>query len=478
MDHKYYQDDEFEQFLQDEVGQHRMYPSDHIWKNIRTELHGNPSWHALTIISLLVITSLTISTLLIAPSSSKYQFKPLTYIPKKVLKPLEATSIHAPVADDAYFSNIEPQQITQATIALIDPNYHSNFQTENPSLASFEITTIATPLEQHTSVSPEKITTLLLNESLLLATQPYNNSQNNEPVISTLSNSDTMGIVLPAKSLLVKNLMEIEAKKPNLLHIPNKLKVPQKTARIGYQFYITPSKSYRVLSDEIVKDFIQPSTISNIAAQNIPLGLSYSAGINDIVRHRPAIGLEFGVAALYSITNRLKLKTGLQMNIRQYNIETFQTLTPNLATVSLVNNRSIENVNLFSSYNNNGGYKAAQLENRTYQISVPIGMQLEVLKGKQMGLNIEASVQPTLALNTNTYLLSTDYKNYTDANGLMRKWNINTSLGINFSIKSGSSIWQLGPQIRFQHLPTYSNRYPIKEQLVDYGIRLGFTRQR
>ena len=54
MDRNYYQDDEFEQFLQDEVKQHRMYPADHVWNNIRTELHGNPSWPALTFISLLI----------------------------------------------------------------------------------------------------------------------------------------------------------------------------------------------------------------------------------------------------------------------------------------------------------------------------------------------------------------------------------------------------------------------------------------
>lgn len=34
MDYKNYQDDSFEQFLQDEVNTHRMYPADDVWKNI------------------------------------------------------------------------------------------------------------------------------------------------------------------------------------------------------------------------------------------------------------------------------------------------------------------------------------------------------------------------------------------------------------------------------------------------------------
>ena len=56
--------DDFEQFLQDEVKTHRMYPSDHVWNQIRTELHGNQSWPALTFISLFIISALTLSTLL------------------------------------------------------------------------------------------------------------------------------------------------------------------------------------------------------------------------------------------------------------------------------------------------------------------------------------------------------------------------------------------------------------------------------
>ncbi|MFX5603168.1 hypothetical protein ABTD90_21715, partial [Acinetobacter baumannii] len=77
-----------------------------------------------------------------------------------------------------------------------------------------------------------------------------------------------------------------------------------------------------------------------------PLGLDYRAGVNDIVRHRPALGLELGIAALYKINDRLQLKTGLQMNIRQYQIETFRTRNSDIATISLLNGRGVENINL------------------------------------------------------------------------------------------------------------------------------------
>ena len=98
-----------------------------------------------------------------------------------------------------------------------------------------------------------------------------------------------------------------------------------------------------------------------------------------------------------------------------------------------------------------------------------------MIQGKHFGISAEASVQPTLTLTNNTYLLSTDYKHYTGGDEFFRKWNINTSMGINITYHSGASSWQLGPQMRYQHLPTYSNLYPIKEFLTDYGIRLGYT---
>ncbi|MFN5428801.1 MAG: hypothetical protein ACK5BO_12260, partial [Bacteroidota bacterium] len=58
------QDDSFETFLQESVKGHRMYPSDQVWNQIRTDLHGNRSWPALTFISLFIISALVVATLL------------------------------------------------------------------------------------------------------------------------------------------------------------------------------------------------------------------------------------------------------------------------------------------------------------------------------------------------------------------------------------------------------------------------------
>ncbi len=485
MDYKNYQNDEFEQLLQNEVKQHRMYPSDHVWTNIRTELHGNPSWHALTFISLLIITTLTITTIFMAPAATeRFHEKHTTQIAKVSKPAAPANQVIKPELQESYFGVIEPQNITVETIAQINENqiitnYYASIANRSNS-HGIELTLAETAAERKQRMAIASKTALnkkaiyaqiSVNKlaPLNLKTIPVNQEKEEAALVEKPNLLKTIPSNTPSISIEDDYLKNI---------VSNKSILPwKKLSKVAFQFYVTPSKSYRTLSDAEVKQIIQPSTSPNAVSQNIPLGLDYSASVNDIVRHSPATGLELGIAALYQITKRLKFKTGVQLNVRQYHIETFKTATSNPSTVSLINNNGIQTISLLAPYNNNAGYKSEQLDNRTYQLSIPVGFQWEVLKGYRMGLNVEASVQPTYSLTNTTYLLSTDFKNYADGNGFMRKWNINTAAGINLSYKSGANLWQIGPQIRYQQLPSYTNQYPIKEHLIDYGIRLGITRQ-
>lgn len=478
MEYKNYQDDELAQLLQDEVKHHRMYPSDHVWNNIRTEIHGTQTWPALTFIALFIIVGLTVSTLLMSPSAERIQS--IKAIEAAPIKTIARTNQIAPKeSTESYLGVIEPQDITDFTITTIANNQlqeKAYTQDENIAASNSELTVAIE--RNRTLISAENNTVVL----------PINVNSNTANTLTAL-NLNTISLkeeVIESKELVIPDLLKsipadqqpIQLEDEYLKNIVTSTKtIPwKKVSRVGFQFYVTPSKSYRTLSDAAVKQVIQPSTVSNTNTQNVPLGLNYSANVNDIVRHSPSMGVEVGFAALYNITKNLKFKTGVQLNVRQYRIETFKTLT-SPSTLSLINNNGIQTINLFSNYNNNTGYKSEQLNNKTYQVSIPVGVQWELIKGNKIGLNAEASVQPTLSINNSTFLLSTDYKNYTDGNSFIRKWNVNSSIGINFSYKSGANIWQIGPQIRYQHLPTYTNQYPIKEHLMDYGIRLGITRQ-
>ena len=499
MENKEYQDDEFEQFLQDEVKQHRMYPSDHIWKNIRTEIHGYKAWPALTFIALFIITSLTVTTLLINHPNRVF-VKNQT----QEIKPISATLPITPmpfaktrsISANNYFEQIAPEQITAETFSdiVLHENKVSQEQTIVPSETIVLHSSLIVPSENilhrlgntekdfHNSLIGSTTPDNLLNK---VSTQDINSEKEENTNISDvkLTNTESPGI----------NTFHLEPTQPkNELHataddflkdfgITEQKKSPKRNSKFGFQLYVTPSTSYRTLSDDKVKEVIQPAaTAASSLLQIAPLSVNYSSyshDVNNVVRHRPAMGLEIGFAVLYNISHKLKLKTGLQLNIRQYSIETFQSRTNDLSTISLINYRGIETISFYSPYNNNTGYKQTQLNNKVYQVSVPIGVQWEMIQGKHFGINWDASLQPTLTLNNNTYLLSADYKHYTGGSDFIRKWNINSSLGLNITYKTGASSWQIGPQIRYQHLPTYSNLYPVKEYLIDYGIRLGYTKQ-
>ena len=482
MDNKIYQDDDFEQFLQDEVKQHRMYPSDHIWKNIRTEMHGYKAWPALTFISLFIITALTISTLLnnhpvqhIMPVNIAAIVKKQTIVVQNIPSAAKATE----VSEKDYFQSIAPEQITAETFA--DLNLNESIIPQYIQVAR----------KSELTAAPVKI--LVTNDRQNLTNKMVDHLSANfsDHLLQNLPNTLTAYATEDSNEppAITENLIDAQPKNQTLTEKHSgaddflkdfgyvQSKPVHRNSKFGFQFYVTPSTSYRRLSDEKVKEIIQPANASMItSAQNVPLSSNYSADVNNVVRHKPAMGLEMGFAVLYNMSDRLKFKTGVQLNVRQYYIETFQS-TNDLTSLQLINYRGVETISFYSPYNNNTGFNKTQLDNKVYQLSVPLGIQWDVIKGKHLGINTEASVQPTFTLNNNTYLLSTDYKHYTSGSDFIRKWNINTSLGLNVTYQSGANSWQLGPQIRYQHLPTYTNLYPIKEYLMDYGVRLGFTRQ-
>jgi hypothetical protein len=79
-------------------------------------------------------------------------------------------------------------------------------------------------------------------------------------------------------------------------------------------------------------------------------------------------------------------------------------------------------------------------------------------------------------MNRNSYLLTTDYTNYTKEPSLFRKWNLNGGVEAFLSYQIGGLRWQIGPQFRYQLLSTYTNKYSLRENLMEYGIKIGISK--
>lgn len=474
--------EDFEQFLQDEVKTHRMYPSDQVWNNIRTEIHGKQSWPALTFISLFIISALTVSTFLNqTPNAHNNVQLPGNTVENNLRPtPIETVQVTPDERNNHYLKSIAPEQFTMETMAALQQ--HSIFH-ESEKMQPITANKTSLPVDNAITafapvLNPVKLETLntgtaknyanlpITSESILYESSSSAKDEENTNSTTALNQlAESKGNRQQSADEFLKDFQFV-----------GNTPVQHKSSRIGFQVYATPSISFRQLTDTKLKEIVQSTAANSTNGANLPLTGNVNAGVNEVVRHRPALGLEVGFAVLYKLSNRFQLTTGLQLNLRRYDIETFETRTRDLSSLSLVNTRGVETIQFYSPYNNNTGYRATTLHNDLYQIAAPVGIQWKMLNGKKWGVTAEASVQPTFTIQSNTWLISSDYKHYTDGNDLLRKWNVNTGAGIQLNYQSRGAIISLGPQIRYQHLPTYSNLYPVKENLIDYGIRLSITR--
>jgi hypothetical protein len=474
--------DEFEQFLQDEVKNHRMYPSEQVWDKIRSELHGKGSWKALTFIAIFIILSLSITTIYNYPPKNIFT---KTYTPISIAN---LNSVKSEVVTDEKSTlleqSINPSTLTNKTINKINQNLYATSYSENHATALHQL---KKEEDKNMIVSANSFNHTLQNVSIiskhinasndlpeLIPTESFKN--NSYPSGNTQTMAGTGFVLYPNFNLLNQKNREVGYKKSittaaynNSKHINNEWKL----SKFSYQLYITPSISYRNLEDNQERlNYAQLSTF----ALNSPINTNnlVNSNVNAVVHHKPALGMEAGGAILYRLNKNLQIKTGLQFNIRQYYIDAYWAPF-NIATIAYVRNHQLDSVNMLSAYSNTSGYQNAKLDNKLYQISMPIGLQWSFLPNSKIGVDAGITFQPTLTLNKNVYLLSTDYKYYTNGASFFRKWNANTGVDLNITYKTANRTWFIGPQIRYQHFPTYNDLYPIKEFRWDYGIKVGFT---
>lgn len=475
--------DDFENYLQQQVKDHRMYPSDHIWRNIQDSIHGERKWPALTFISIFVISSLVVSTLLMKPNkqvelaqAANKTAAPLTIEEKKKVEALNAAA-----SEEVLEQHLTANHITQQTIAEV--SNHTNHFSVIPTSSVVRVADDA-------GVAEEKIAVEAVHESKTVAA-----SAKHEKVNETEKAELTDQIVLaafpplnansfyfpPAKeskgynndyplfqTLQIGSLNDYDTWKSPIT--ASSILKRRSFPKLDFQFYVAPSVSYRRLIDERTGNPVQ----SFVSA--IPVSAKYYLDVNQVVHHRPALGSEVGFALGYHLSKTLTLKAGLQFNIRRYNIEAY-SYNMEASSVALSDNNSVDTLNTYSIYRNYAlSSTPIVLHNTYYEMSVPVGIDWQIFSSKRLSWNIAGSIQPTYTFDKEPFVITSDYKNYADGSLLMRNWNVNTSLETYLGYKVGAIRWQIGPQFRYQQLPTYSNKYPIREYLLDYGLKIGFTK--
>lgn len=443
--------DEFEHYLKKQADSHKMYPSDFLWQNIQQQLHGTTQWPALTYGALFIIAALIIGTLIVKPEKSLVQ--PL--IQEKII-------VAQNTPGKIFTDPISVNAITEKTIN--DARKEQLVKPVDATLLALADEEKATLTENTLSFSDNHVLNKYLSTDAPMHINNAGDDVENDMALpyydiaaqTVTLKEDVTAINKADKIDRAATAMDADAMK--IVTLP-KLKMP----RWEIQFYATSSATYRRLIDDNKKDE---------AYAAFPLNSNYDIDINQAVRHKPSMGMEMGVAVGYRISNSLTLKTGLQFNLREYEIQAY-VYQYEPATISFNSNSS---VNLMTKYRNYNGSFPVTLKNRYYEISMPIGIEWKRDFTKRFSWGLAATVQPTYVFNKDPFVISTDYKNYTEGTSLLRRININTSMETFLSYKIGNVRWQIGPQFRYQQLPSFTNKYPIREFLFDYGVKIGLTK--
>ncbi len=415
-----YSTDELEELLKEKTDQYLIYPSDAVWKNIQKKIQPSQTW---TIVSALVV-------FLLATGMS------LFFNEQKLSK-------YVPTSESLAF------QLTE-----------SDWEKTLPPVSIKAITgsrkNIITPFE---SDPGNTIVPANVPEDLVDLHHPLHEA-------------------LPSNLLIEKDLSfaeNIHPKNKKLGLRESFINVLEKAKQIGreakWQLYFSPNVGYRTL---------QGSTSSMRYQYNsYPYSTTslFASNVKEAVIHTPAVGFEMGAAMYYALSKKLSIKAGLQANYHAYQILASRGL-PEIATYGM-NNLGFTSypINAVSNYRNGENYTTAvTLRNERFMISMPLGLDYRVIGKDKLNFSVASTIQPTYILNSSAYLLSTNLKNYAKAPNLNRRWNINTGLEANINFQKGSYKWSVGPQLRYQLLHSFTDKYPIKENLYDVGIRLGIMK--
>jgi len=478
--------DEFEEFLKTQADKHRMYPDDQVWRNINQQLHGNSRWPALTFAAFLTGAVLIAGLIFLHPNkefkvlpiskSSTNQQQTIAVAETKATNTqtgaVDITKVKPPKANVK--AAIYPYQNSTST-ADIEGNGLSNntiqstttgltVQTSTPTIASNVVVVPDVTVNVNSGIkapfkAPKEVTTLQ-NSSITSSVGSLNENRDND-MSEAIVNAEEEKV--NKLNSTIQSDDKLDAEKVAKVE---KIKVPKSWS---LQIYGGSSVSYRLLTEPTSYDYHFP--------YNPALSGNPTKNVNNMVKQRPAIGLEIGAAMAYPVAANLNVRVGLQFNYRQYNIDAFASTSATPSVLWTNGESGRDSTVVYSAIRNGDGGKPISLRNRYFQIGIPIGLDWTIARGRKVSLSVGATVQPTYQLNTDMYMITSDYKGYVQQPDMIRRLNFNGGLEAMMNFKTGGVKWQVGPQVRYQMLPTQMKSYSVHEHLIDYGLKVGIIKQ-
>lgn len=483
-----FDNNDFEHFLKENADQYRMFPSEKVWKGIHNTLHTRRRWYGIGL-GLLLLTTGVVTWVMLLPNGKKQPVAdslPIVTIPASVSTITEKTpAINRSPVLAAKPSGSKPRY-TESTVVLDEQLFAGASSTDISAIENKEIVknnTIETQDDAPFIDAPKAVAKV---EPVYQPESIVKNSPANHQIAAQRSAKSNVVPQQPVNQYSFIAAAKTEVKQPapiikaeETMPAPEKDIYPytiesvvnsytrvNKRKRVSWQAYITPTITYRELNEN--KPFINYAR----NAQNGAQVAYYTVDINKVVTHKPDLGMQIGVVAGYPLSKKLKLVGGLQFNVSKYDIKAFSG-TSEVATITL-NGSGNNTVTTISNYRSTGGTARANwLHNLYFSASAPIGLELKLAGNRKSQVGITGTIQPTYILSDQAYVISTDYKNYVEVPSLTRRWNLNTGFEVFASHTTGNVTWRVGPQVRYQTMSSFQDKYPVKEHLFDFGLKLG-----
>lgn len=463
---------DFEKLVRDNANQYRMYPSEKVWKGVHSALHSRRKWYGLTAAIMFLVTGSIVSLFIFNTDKSGNNN---LAIENKVSVDKKATVTPTTIANTEITNHLTPaapdNNTKTSNSAHQDPNnsFLNSLAFNSPSDQTHKEVIVMSDANDQIIASNSELTgeTLtgesIINPEHLALDFPLINSNQHSSAdkeeVNEIENGMTNKVVEgqstvdPVTEKTIQNAISSIASQKIVLP-------PKKQARVTAQIYFTPTVSYRKLTEN--------KRVGNSNSLYVPV-----IDLNNLVKHKPAMGLEFGIEGRYRVVDNFFIKSGLQFNINRYDIKAYSHPTE-IATVALNSGYRVDSAAAYSNYRNfNTSSSANWLENLYFQVSMPIGAEMILSDKKSFQWGVSATVQPTYVIGDKAYVISSDYKNYAKFPNLMRRWNISTGVGTFISYSTGHIRWQVGPHLRYQHMSSFVNELTIKEKPYAIGLKVG-----
>ncbi len=501
---------DFEEIVRQSADQYRMFPSDKVWKGIETTLHTRRKWYGLGLAMLLFLTGAGVSWVMLSmPNRAKTlastsaveqsiagtDTEPAGATPRVAVPPTNLNSPYIFSGNNLGRSSRQPHASFQEALINNQDNLTTGSDATTPPTGKMleEASTMAVnlleqPVREHGLLSQAVKTggqpqTTIIN--------PVTASSKNTHVNAATPGTTKTGITAPAIEISAAAgsslpptvaaatksappFLESNSNQPDLSieSVVNAYQRPKPRQRVKLDVYISPMVTYRKLTEN--KAFLQ----SAASLGSVPSYAAYS-DVKNYVTHKPDLGLELGVTARYALTKRLSVKAGAQFNVSRYGIRAFAA-TRERAVVVLddVYGPSYQAETVYWTYKTsrpNGTRPAGNwLQNLYYSVSIPLGAEFMVTDRRKTNIGIAATLQPTYVIRDRAYLISTDYKNYVGApSNMLRRINMNTGFEAFIAYKTRRSVIHIGPEVRYQVHSTFKDKYPVKENLFGFGLKVG-----